>query len=165
MHDPLSDIRRRHVNAMRKNIDTLGNIVAMTTQRDAITYRDSGDGWTVLEVLGHLKDFDRIFYDRAVMMRDDEQPNLPAFDHDVLVEEGQYNLQTKDAVYGALRASRMEMIAFFEALTDDQWARTGVHPERGTFSITDAAVQVVLHDVDHTEQITRILAEKLPSNA
>jgi len=160
MSDALADSRRRHIKAMGYSLHTLGNILEITTQADATTFRDSGDGWTVLEVLGHLKDFDRIFYDRAVMMCDDDHPQLPAFDHDALVAAGDFNAQHKADVYTALRTSRLAFIDFFKGLTDVQWARTGVHPERGTFSLTDALVQVVMHDIDHTEQMTRILAER-----
>jgi len=49
-------------------------------------------------------------------------------------------------------------IAFFASLTPEQWARDGVHPEREGFTMTDAVMQVGLHDLDHLEQITRILA-------
>ena len=165
MPHSLPDIRRQHIAALRYTLATLDHIITMTPQTDATTFRDSGDGWTVLEVLGHLMDFDQIFYDRAVMIRDEDNPTLPAFDHDALVEQGKFNARAKADVYATLRQSRLQFIDFFDALTDEQWARTGIHPERGPFSLTDALLQVVMHDTNHIEQITRILAEQqLPAS-
>ena len=54
----------------------------------------------------------------------------------------------------------LDYIDTFKALTPEQWERTGIHPERGLFTMTDAALQVVSHDCDHTEQITRILLQR-----
>ena len=39
-------------------------------------------------------------------------------------------------------------------------ARAAIHPERDSFTMTDAAMQVGLHDLDHLEQITRALAQR-----
>ena len=61
-------------------------------------------------------------------------------------------------------AHRRGFVALFTGLAAEQWARIGVHPEMGSISVLDAATQLVLHDIDHTEEITRCLglAERLP---
>lgn len=156
----LEDIRRRHIGLMGKTRDTLRNITSGITQETATTYRDSGDGWTVLETLCHLRDFDGFFQHRAQMMLEQEHPQLPAYDHDALVIEREYNKQDLQAVMQELNDSRDAFIAFFQSLDEAGWSRTGIHPERGHFTMLDALMQVGLHDADHTEQITRILAEK-----
>lgn len=154
------DLRQRHIQLIGKTRDILRNIVSSTTQEAAITYRDSGDGWTVLETLCHLRDYDGFFYGRAVMMLENEHPLLPAYDHDALVIERRYNEQNLQQVFAELDESRGVFIAFFEGLDEAGWAKTGIHPERGYFTMMDALVQVGTHDVTHIEQITRILAEK-----
>ena len=161
----MQTIRRIALSMMRKTLMTIDNIIAPVSPQTATTYRDSGDGWTVLETLCHIRDFDGFFYGRALMMLEQPTPQLPAYDHDALAIERRYNEQNLRAVLEDLKASRERFITFFEGLSDEEWERDGIHPERGYFTMTDAAMQVVTHDIAHTEQITKILRENLTAPA
>lgn len=158
-HDQLALVRQRHINLMQLTLDTLGHVLSAVTQAQATTLRDGPDGWTVVEVMCHLRDYDHIFLERAIMMRDGDFPLLPIYDHEAMVTERNYNSNDLPTVYAALQESRPRFIAFFQALTPEQWEKAGTHPERGYFSLTDAAIQVGIHDVTHLEQITRILLQ------
>jgi uncharacterized damage-inducible protein DinB len=158
----MTKVRTRHIIIMGKTCATLGNILRTVTQEQAATLRDPNDGekgWTALEVVGHLADFDGYFYQRAVMMLEQVYPQLPPYDPEALAIEHAYNSQPLDEVYNRLAQSRERFIDFFRNLTDDQWNRAGVHPQYGHFTMTDAVMQVCSHDVNHLEQITRILAQ------
>lgn len=154
------EMRKPHLWMMNVTCKTLGNILATITQEQATTWRDGGTGWTVLEVLCHLRDFNGFFHGRAVMMIEADYPHLPAYDHEALAIERRYNEQDIRQVYQELSEGRKQFITFFEGLTEAQWQRSGVHPERGHFTMLDALMQVVTHELNHTEQITRIIAEK-----
>ena len=153
-------VRERHIRLMEKSCQTLGNLIATLSLEDAQTWRDGGDGWTVTEVMCHLRDFDGFFLGRAQTMVAEDHPVLPGYDHDALVVERRYNDQDVFAVYDELRQSRAQFVAFFKGLTAEQWERTGVHPERDYFDMTDSVMQVGLHDNDHIEQISRIITQK-----
>ncbi|MDQ7025771.1 MAG: DinB family protein [Anaerolineae bacterium] len=159
-----SDIRKRHIHAMVTTAETLGNILRNTTQEQAETLRDGPEGWTILEILCHLRDFDAIFRNRAQMMLDNDNPDLPAYDHEAMVIEKNYAEEDLAYAYDEYRLSRKHTREFFKSLSDVQWERTGVHPERSDFSMTDAVIQVVHHDIDHTEQITRLLEQEVPGS-
>ncbi len=153
-------IRQRHISLMEQTLQTLSHVLRPVSQSTATTLRDAHDGpkgWTVLEVLCHLRDYDGIFRHRAELMVREEYPHLPGYDHEALVRERNYNGQELRQVWAELAQSRQATVAFFRSLTDDQWPRAGVHPERGHFTLTDAVVQVGTHDCVHIEQITRIL--------
>ncbi|MEL7235901.1 MAG: DinB family protein [Chloroflexota bacterium] len=153
--------RRNIVLIDRMSARTVGNIIAGISQADATTYRDSGDGWTVLEVLCHLRDMDEMFFNRAVMIATYDRPDLPFYDHDEAAIVGRYNEEDKDAVYAQLATHRAMFAEWFHGLTEEQWLRSGNHPERPyPFTLTDALMQITLHDNEHLEQITRILTEK-----
>jgi len=94
---------------------------------------------------------------RARMILEQEMPQLPAYDHDALAIERKYNEQDLQQVLAELAQSRAEFVAFFQQLTDEDWLRAGIHPEQGHFTLLDALLQVGSHDVNHLEQITRIL--------
>lgn len=156
----LINLRRRHIRLMQQTCDLLGHLLAQVDQKTATTLRDQRDGpkgWTVLEVLCHLRDYDAIFRERAQRIASEDYPELAPSDHEALAVERAYNRQDLRQVYADLVASRQATIAFFDGLEGDQWERAGLHPERGHFTLTDAVVQVGTHDVIHLEQITRIL--------
>ena len=152
--------RDRHIRFMRQTLDILTHLLAPVSQETATTLRDAHDGdqgWCVLEVLCHLRDFDNIFRMRAKIMRYQDYPTLPARDHHLFAFQGKYMEQQLVQVLQEFTHSRLSTIYFFEHLTDDLWQRAALHPERGHFTMVDAALQVGLHDVIHIEQITRIL--------
>ena len=91
-------------------------------------------------------------------MLEQDYPKLPAYDHEAMAIERAYQRQAAATAYDELKASRRRFIDFFKSLTDEAWRRGGIHPERGDFAMTDALMQVVLHDIDHLEQITRVMA-------
>ncbi|KPV49725.1 hypothetical protein SE17_30975 [Kouleothrix aurantiaca] len=158
MDDQLHDIRARHIGLMRTTAATITRLLETVSQRDASTLRDGGDGWTILEVLGHLRDFDGFFRGRAEMICAQNYPTLPAYDHESLAIERAYNAGDLRAMLAEFNASREQTRGFFSDLVPEQWERAGVHPERGHFTLTDAAIQVGHHDVTHLEQIAKILA-------
>lgn len=152
--------RAGHIRLMRHTLATLEFILADVSQQMATSRRDPNDGdkgWTVLEVVCHLRDFDRIFRSRARRILTEHEPRFERCDHERMVVEFRYNDQDLRTALAELRASRIETADFFEALRGEQWQRSGVHPERGRFTMDDALMQVGLHDMLHIEQITRIL--------
>ena len=159
------DVKRTRANLiglMQNTLKILGVFVDGTSQEVATTLRDPNDGekgWTVVEVVCHLRDFDEIFHRRARLMVEQEYPALPAYNHEQLVIERAYNQQDLRAVYGDLVRSRAEFVEFFHSLEEAQWQRSGVHAERGRFTMHDALVQVGQHDALHIEQMTRILGQ------
>lgn len=153
-------VHKAHLALMSNSLKVLNLVLADVSQKDATTYRDGGDGWTVLEVLCHLRDYDVIFLERATQIRDEDNPTFTPRDHEAMVTERAYNSQNLGAVLAELNHSRAQFIAFFEALTPEQWEREGTHPEYGEFPMTRSLIQVGTHDVNHTEQILRILRDK-----
>jgi uncharacterized damage-inducible protein DinB len=155
----MTKIRKRHIALMEKTIDILANITQSVTQEQATTLRDHDNGWTILEVMCHLRDFDNIFYERARLITEQEYPMLPGYDQEALAAEREYNKQNLAQVYAELKQARQRFAEFFTTLPDPDWERAGMHPEEGHFTMTDAVMQVSRHDITHIEQITRILAE------
>ena len=150
-------VRERQINSMRLTCEILGHVTGTLSDERARALRDGPDGWSVIEIVCHLRDFDEIFHRRALMMLEQDGAKLPAFDHEAMAIERGYQREALSDAYDALAQSRERFAEFFEALTAAQWERGGIHPERGPFSMTDALMQVCAHDLDHLEQITRVL--------
>ena len=156
----LTSIRKRFLWMAQNNLEIYGHVLANVSAETAVALRDPDDGdkgWTITEIICHLRDFDEFFRLRAMMMREQDYPALPAYDHEALAIERVYNEQRVTAVFTDWRAKRDQFITFFQNLTEEEWARAGIHPERGHFSMMDALMQIVTHDQLHLEQLTRIL--------
>ncbi|MBK8430534.1 MAG: DinB family protein [Chloroflexi bacterium] len=156
----MTQVRQRCLWMAQNNLQLLAHLLANVSQETAVTLRDPNDGdkgWTTLEVVCHLRDFDEFFRLRAMMMREQDNPALPAYDHEAIAIERRYNEQNLTAVFTDFQAKRAQFIAFFKNLTDEEWERPGIHPERGHFTMTDALMQIMTHDCVHMEQIGRIL--------
>lgn len=155
----MTRIRSNHIYIMEKTSDILENMLRDVPQETASTLRDGPNGWTTLEVLCHLRDFNEIFHQRAVMMQQQSYPDLPAYDHEAMAIERGYNSQNLKTVLTELVMGRDRLVEFFQNLSPEEWELAGIHPEKGHFTMTDAVIQVGSHEINHIEQITRILAQ------
>jgi uncharacterized damage-inducible protein DinB len=118
---------------------------------------DGADGWSVIEVVCHLRDFEQIFFDRAQQTLAEDEPVLTPRDHEAMVREGDYQHQELCEALTDLRETRRAFLQWMEALTPMQWQRQALHPENGPMTILDMALQTTLHDVTHLDQISRAL--------
>jgi uncharacterized damage-inducible protein DinB len=160
MRQPMADVRKRQLGQLRMAV-TLARQIAESAPPEALAaYRDGGSGWTVLEVIGHLCDFDAVFEERARLTLTRDMPALAFPDPNPLVIAGGYNAQPLAAVLGAWQAARDSLIAVFAAVPEDAWDRAGVHPTRGPYSLDDQLLYTPYHDMDHLGQIVKILRER-----
>ena len=75
----------------------------------------------------------------------------------MLAVERDYARQDLNTVFESLVANRKAFVAWLQKRSEAEWLRTGVHPEAGEYSLLEQAIQVPLHDLDHLEQIARVL--------
>ncbi len=147
----------RFIADARKTPVILNAFISGLTPERAMEAKDGPDGWSVVEVVGHLRDFEGFFRCRVELMLEQEVPALPRYDHEALAIERDYQHQNLGEVFADLLAMRIAFLELFESLTPEQLARTGIHPESGTISVFDALVQIIHHDLTHLDQIARCL--------
>jgi len=142
---------------MKKTPALIRVTLSGVNQARATGSRDGEDGWNVLEIVCHLNDYEQIFIERLRMMLDQDRPAFPAYDQNALVVENQYDAQQFDLVVTSWISRRAAHVRMLEALTPEQWERRGIHPSFGEMSVLDESINATLHDVNHLEQITRVL--------
>ena len=125
---------------------------------DAISKRDGGDGWTVLEVMCHMRDFDRLFAGRVRLTLTQDNPPLPFPDPDELTAENQYMEQDIATVTAEWVAARAELVTLHRDTPTDAWERPAQHPRRGNFTLNDQLILTPWHDSLHLEQIAKIIS-------
>lgn len=156
----IETIRQWQFERMEYSLRAVQAMVTLVPEEAMTKYRDGGNGWTVTEVLGHLRDFEALFLERARLTVEQDNPPLPFPNPDELARTAAYQQQPwKELLNGWLMA-RSEHLAFLKTRSDADWERVAQHPTRGAFSLHDQLFLTTLHDSIHLEQIAHILAQK-----
>jgi DinB superfamily len=145
------------LRTLRKTAALLDRTLHGVTQADAVSLRDGPDGWSVLFIACHLRDYEVAWRERVERMLVEEHPTFVHFDHHAVIETHAYAEQDLRAVLADIAARRAALLARLEGLSDEEWLRTGLHPEQGPGSVLDVAINAGLHDLDHLEQLERCL--------
>jgi hypothetical protein len=156
----IETIRFWQLTQLELGIKSVEWIVRSAEQRALSEYRDSGEGWTVVEVIGHLRDFEQVYVQRAKLIVEQENPPLPFPDPDELVRSGRYNELSWRDLFDEWKQARATYLDYLRARVETDWERTAQHPTRGLFTLHDQLFLSTLHDSIHIEQISRILLEK-----
>ncbi|HEY1016297.1 MAG TPA: DinB family protein [Herpetosiphonaceae bacterium] len=146
------------LRTLRKTALLLDGLLAPVSQAQAAALRDGADGWSVLSIACHLRDYERIIAGRLDDILARERPALADMDNDALAAVNRYADQELGTVLAELRAGRQALLDRLAGLADEQWGREGVHPSQGPGTVLDIAINAGLHDVDHLEQLARCLA-------
>ena len=140
----------------------LSTILQGVDQERAQTARDGADGWSVLEVLGHMNEFEQVFFERSRLIVEADVPKFASLDPNTLVETHHYNDQTLTDVFASFVTTRRAHLAYVQALTPEQWQRTGIHSTSGEVTLVENIINTTLHDVNHIEQIVKALGSAKP---
>ena len=117
------------LEGLEQSCSILGHVLAGVTQEQAQSIRDGADGWTVLEIMCHLRDYQDIFATRIGRMLAEDNPRFKLYDETArmaMVVENDYANQDLKSVVAAYRSTRHELIHHLSALSDDQWTRIGI---------------------------------------
>jgi hypothetical protein len=148
------------LDALRVTSDTLTGLLAGVTQEQARTAKGGDEGWSVVEVLCHLRDAEEHGLQRDTLMRDRDNPDILPWDQEKLALERNYAAQDVRTVLAEFLALRQQRIAVLESLSPAGWKRTGNHPALGTIDIFSHVLHMVSHDAIHCAQIARQLSER-----
>jgi hypothetical protein len=111
--------------------------------------------------MGHMRDYERILRQRVEAILAETHPTLPvSAPNDVLAAENNYAQANLSDMVAEWYTLRQAFIARLEEVQGQQWLRTGLHPQQGEGTLLDVAVNAGLHDIDHLEQLARILAPR-----
>ncbi len=145
------------IRSLRRTPVLLDAVLCGVTQERACVATDGPDGWSVLHVVCHLRDFEAIFFQRARRMVEEERPTLAAYDQEALAVERDYGGQDLNEAYGLFLEARRRFVAWLEERAPEDWGRVGLHPEHGEYTLLEQVLYVPLHDLDHLQQMARAL--------
>lgn len=125
---------------------------------ERLRQRPAAHKWSVAEILAHLAEDEIATAWRYRQMVEHSGLALAGFDQDLWARLGSYGERDPHdslAVYRLLRAANVQ---FLKALSPEEWECFGIHAERGRISVRDLARHMVGHDLNHIEQIRKILS-------
>lgn len=149
--------KERAIRRMQQTPVILHALLNGVTPEKASASTDGPDGWSVLQIMCHLVDLEAIFKGRVEMALNENNPKFPGNDVNAMAIERNYAGQDFERTWQNWVVARRDFLTFLNGLTDEQWARRGIHPSMGELSVIELALNTALHDVDHIEQISRAL--------
>jgi hypothetical protein len=116
--------------------------------------RTRPDRWSVLEYACHVRDACRVYADRLRRMLEEDGPHYANWDQDQTAIADRYAEQVPDRVAEELAAAAAEQADRFDAVTPDQWARTGHRSDGATFTVETFARYFVHDPIHHVWDVT-----------
>jgi hypothetical protein len=125
---------------------------------EQLDQREAEREWSTRQIVHHLADSHMSANFRFRLPLTESKPKLPTYDQDAWALLPDYRLPLAPSLT-ILHGLHARFVALLEALPDDQWACTGVHPEWGEVSVEDVAQRYADHCDNHMAQINRIGAK------
>jgi hypothetical protein len=116
--------------------------------------------WSIAEILAHLADAEIAGSWRMRLILGAPGTPVAAFDQDTWVTAGHYEKRDPRKAVEQFRVLREANLALLKSLKPEQWKQFGIHSERGEESIEHIAKMFAGHDLNHIQQIERILAPR-----
>jgi hypothetical protein len=116
--------------------------------------------WSVAEILAHLADTEIVGGWRIRMILGSPGTPITAFDQDTWVTALHYEKRDPRMAIEQFRVLRETNLALLKTLTAEQWQHHGIHSERGKETVEHVVKMFAGHDLNHIEQIERILMPK-----
>ena len=128
--------------------------------KSRLTRKPAPGKWSVSEILAHLSDTELVVGYRIRKILESNGTAIEAYDQDRWAAEGNYGKRDPRvslALFTALRESNLRLM---RSLSKEQWQRYGMHAERGKESVETILRMAAGHDLNHIEQVERILGKK-----
>lgn len=130
---------------IRNEIDGCSDDVLLTPYRK--------DGWTLREVIAHLLDSHTNAFIRLKLALTEDNPTIRPYDQNAWVEiEKQFDIPL-ELTLQMLEDTHEKMVRIYQSLDEEQWKRTYVNPESGSFSLAKSAALYAWHSNHHLAHI------------
>jgi len=151
-------------------LDAMGDLVRANVEAwppllatDLVRRRPTPDQWSALEYGCHVRDVLVLFDERLRLMLESDAPRFANWDQDITAVEQRYDLQHPAVVSDELVAAGLVLADRWDAVSGDQWQRTGDRSDGSSFTVESLA-RYFLHDpVHHLHDVMRgneLLAER-----
>jgi DinB superfamily len=116
--------------------------------------------WSIAEIVAHIADTELVGGYRIRAILGEPGTQIIGFDQDVWVTALHYDKRDLKKSFEQYRMLREANLALLKSLAPEQWKHHGMHNERGPETVETIVKMFAGHDINHIQQIERILAAK-----
>jgi len=116
--------------------------------------------WSIAEIVAHIADTELVGGYRIRAILGEPGTQIIGFDQDVWVTALHYDKRDLKKSFEQYRTLREANLALLKSLAPEQWKHHGMHNERGPETVETIVKMFAGHDINHFQQIERILAAK-----
>lgn len=145
------------LTAQKETPRILAELIA-NVSAEKLTMRPEKDKWSVAEILAHLAEDEIATAWRYRQMVEHNGIDLASFNQDMWARMGDYASRLPSESLELFRLLRNANLQFLQRLSPEQWQCSGNHAERGSITVEALAGHMAGHDLNHLEQIRKILA-------
>jgi hypothetical protein len=120
--------------------------------------RPAPEQWSVIEILAHLADSEVVCGWRLRAILGAPGTTIDAYDQNAWNLAGHYATRNASECIDQFRAMRKANLLLLNSLTPEQWSHHGMHAERGKETVEHIVSLIAGHDLNHVQQIERMLA-------
>ena len=113
--------------------------------------------WSVTEILAHVAEDELSGSWRYRQILEHHSPELLGFDQAMWASLGDYESWSAHEALEMFRLLREANLRMFARLTPEQWRRHGMHAERGRLTVEELCRHMAAHDINHIDQVRKIL--------
>ena len=140
---PSGDITQMLEAEFERDFAALERLTAQQAQ-----HRYEPDKWSVLEVIGHLSDVERVFTYRALRFARDHDTPLSEFDENAWMQVANFDSRSLASLLNEWRSVRAASLSLYKHLEPNAWLRRG--PAAGsTTSVRALAYKTLGHELHH----------------
>jgi hypothetical protein len=122
--------------------------------------RPAPDKWSIAEIVVHMADTEVVFGYLIRGIVGEPGTRIDGFDQDAWLAALHYDKRDMKKSFAEYRAFREANVALLKSLTPEQWNICGIHKERGPETMETVVKMFAGHDLNHFQQIERILASR-----
>ena len=124
-----------------------------------LTRRPAPGKWSIAEILAHLADTELAGGWRMRMILSQNGTPVQAFNQDAWANTFNYAQRDSKTSLETFRMLRENNLALLKSVPKNLWDNYGMHEERGKESITHIVRMFAGHDLNHLQQIEKIVKE------
>ena len=120
--------------------------------------RPLAEEWSVREIVHHCADSHMNSFIRLKLVLTEDNPTVRPYDQDAWVTLADTTVSPLAHSLNMLDGLHSRWVELFSSLDENQWARTGFHPESGVITPDTLLLSYADHCQAHLAQIDRVLA-------
>jgi uncharacterized damage-inducible protein DinB len=136
----------------------LSTLIRKLTKKQ-LTKRPAPGKWSIAEILAHLADTELAGGWRMRMILTQNGTPVQAFDQDAWANTFNYIQRDSKSSLEMFRILRENNLALLKSVPKNLWENYGMHQERGKESIAHIVRMFAGHDLNHMQQIEKIMKE------